>query len=62
MKPKIKAYMQSTNNNSISIANNKIIFGSAMDNSINGNLVGLPGEILSSESDSDEEHQEKRRF
>ena len=33
-----------------------------MDSSINGNLVGFPGEIMSSDSDSDDEAKEKRKF
>ena len=33
-----------------------------MDNTINGSLIGYPGEILSSDTDSDEEAKEKRKF
>ena len=35
--------------------NNKIVFCSAFDTNINGNLVGLPGVVLSSEAESDED-------
>ena len=38
--------------------NNKIIFCSSFDNKVNGNLIGLQGEVLSSESESEGENNE----
>ena len=44
------------------VINNKVLFCSAFDAKINGNLTGLNGEVLSSDSESSGENDDQRKF